>query len=165
MVNAPPTLFGQAVLTSIAPSLAFDREQRLAFLNVRTAAVQPDRRVARRYLVDCPARMVLSGGERDGRLSDLSEHGARLDTDQPPPAGTTGFLRWNGEEHYCKVIWSNEGRCGIQFDRPISRSVLEATCSHIEIAVKPVAALGRIPIGQKRSRNVTAAEVAEQARD
>jgi hypothetical protein len=124
----------------------------LAFLNIHNAAVQPDRRVARRYLVDCPARMVMSGGGRDGRLSDLSEHGARLETGLPPPPGTTGFLRWGSEEHYCKVIWSKDSCCGLQFEKPIATSIVEATCSHVEVSLKPVAALGRIPIGQKRSR-------------
>lgn len=126
----------------------------MAFLNVHTAAVQPDRRVARRYLVDCPARLAMAGGERDGRLSDLSEHGARLETGQPPQAGTTGFLRWGGEEHYCKIIWSSEGRCGIQFERPLAMAVVEATCSQIEVSLKPVAAVDRIPLGQRRSRPV-----------
>lgn len=129
-----------------------DGEHCLAFLNIRTAAVEPDRRVARRYRVDCPARMVMSGGDRDGRLSDLSEHGARLETGQPPAVGTTGFLRWNGEEHYCWVIWSSEGRCGLRFERPIAQAVVEATCSHIKVTLKPVAALDRIPLGQRRGR-------------
>lgn len=128
----------------------------MAFLNIHTAVTQPDRRVARRYLVDCPARMVTSGGERDGRLSDLSQHGARLETQQSPVAGMTGFLRWNGEEHYCKVIWRNEERCGLQFERPISQAVVEAACSHIEVTLKPIAALGRIPLGQRRSRRFAA---------
>lgn len=126
----------------------------MAFLNVHPAAVQPDRRVARRYLVDCPARLAIAGGERDGRLSDLSEHGARLETALPPPPGTTGFLRWNGEDHYCKVIWSNDTRCGLQFERPIASALVEATCSAMEIAFKPVAALGRIPLGQRRGRSI-----------
>jgi hypothetical protein len=133
----------------------------LAFLNVHNAAMQPDRRVARRHLVDCPARLAIAGGERDGRLSDLSEHGARLDTAQPPLPGTTGFLRWNGEDHYCKVIWSNENRCGLQFERPITLALVEATCSHVEVSLKPVAALDRIPLGQKRSRRFASDPIAE----
>lgn len=129
----------------------------MAFLNVHTAAVQPDRRVARRYLVDCPARLAIAGGERGGKLSDLSEHGAKLDVAHPPLPGTTGFLRWNGEEHYCKVIWSNERRCGLRFERPITLALVEATCSHVEVSLKPVAALGRIPLGQKRSQRLASA--------
>lgn len=96
--------------------------------------------------------MVMAGGERGGRLTDLSQNGARLETDQPPAAGTTGFLRWGSEEHYCKVIWSGEGRCGLQFDRSITLAAVEASSSRIEVSLKPIAALGRIPLGQKRSR-------------
>lgn len=63
----------------------------------------------------------------------------------------TGFLRWEGEEHYCKVIWSAEGRCGLRFERPIATGVVEKTCSRIEVTLKPVAAVGRIPLGRRRA--------------
>lgn len=96
--------------------------------------------------------MMMAGGERDGRLTDLSENGARFETDHSPAAGTTGFLHWGSEEHYCKVIWSGEGRCGLQFDRCITLAVVEASSSRVEVSLKPIAALGRIPLGQKRSR-------------
>lgn len=122
----------------------------MAFFNVKTAEVQRDRRVARRYVVDCPARLVMAGGDREGRLSDLSEHGARLETAAPPAIGTTGFLRWENHEHYCKVIWASEGRCGVQFERPITTGLVEATCDHVEVSLKTVAAVGRIPLGQRR---------------
>lgn len=130
----------------------------MAFFNVKTAEVQPDRRIARRYVVDCAARLKLSGGDRDGQLTDLSEHGARFETPIPPATGTTGFLRWGSEEHYCTVLWSSEGRCGIRFDRPIGLAVVEATCSHVEVTLRPVAAVARIPLGQRRSQRLTAAD-------
>lgn len=130
----------------------------MAFFNVKTAEVQPDRRVARRCIVNCPARLILSGGDRDGRLTDLSEHGAKLETAAPPPAGTTGFLRWGGEEHYCTVIWTAENRCGLKFDRPIRTGLVEKTCSHVEVTLKPVAAVGRIPLGQRRSGRIATAD-------
>lgn len=123
----------------------------MAFQTPHGAAQLVDRRVATRYLVDCPARFAFAGGVREGRISDLSEHGARFDTAQPPQMGTGGFLKWNNEDLYCTVIWSNAVRCGIRFERPISQAVVEATCSQIEYIVKPVAALVRIPLGQKRS--------------
>lgn len=151
MVNALPTLFRQRVLTTCRHSAAEVSRTRVAFFNVRTAEVHPDRRVARRYVVDCPARFTMAGGDRDGRLSDLSQHGARLETASPPVAGTTGFLRWNGEEHYCTVIWSSGGRCGFKFERPIALGLVEATCSRVEVTLRPVAAVGRIPLGQRRS--------------
>lgn len=130
----------------------------MAFFNVKTAEVQPDRRVARRYVVDCAARLIMSGGDRDGRLTDLSEHGARFEPLAPPVAGTTGFLRWEGQEHYCTVIWTAEGRCGLKFDRPIALALVEKTCSHIEVTLRPVAAVGRIPLGQRRSGRVAIAD-------
>lgn len=130
----------------------------MAFFNVRTAEVQPDRRVARRYVVDCPARFTMAGGERAGKLTDLSEHGARFETPAPPVTGTTGFLRWNDEDHYCQVIWSSDGLCGLHFDRPLGLAVVEATCSRVEVSLRSVAAVGRIPLGQRRSGRIVAAE-------
>lgn len=128
----------------------------MAFFNVKAAEVQPDRRVARRYVVDCPARLTMAGGDKDGRLTDLSEHGAQLETPTPPAPGMTGFLRWKGEDHYCKVIWSAQRRCGLQFDRPIAAALLESTCSHVEVTLRPVAAVARIPLGQRRAGKLAA---------
>jgi hypothetical protein len=127
----------------------------LAFFNVRTAEVQSDRRVARRYVVDCPARLAMAGGDREGRLSDLSEHGARFETAAAPAVGANGFLCWEGEDHYCTVIWSAEGRCGLRFDRPIALGLVEQTCSQVQVMLRPIAAVGRIPLGQRRSGRLT----------
>ena len=130
----------------------------MAFFNVKNAEIQSDRRVARRYVVNCPARFVMAGGDREGRLTDLSEHGARLEASGVLVPGTTGFLRWAGEDHYCKVIWAVEGRCGLQFERPVALSVVERTCSHVEVSLRPVAAVGRIPLGQRRSGRIVLAD-------
>lgn len=129
----------------------------MAFFNVKNAEVQPDRRVARRYIVDCPARFVLAGGERDGRLTDLSEHGARFEG-QVPAAGTTGFLKWGNEDHYCKVIWAAGERCGLQFERPISLAIVEQSCARVETSLRTVAAVERIPLGQRRSARVLSSD-------
>lgn len=127
----------------------------MAFFNAKAVETQTERRVARRQVVDCPARFDMAGGGRDGRLVDLSEHGARFDTTVPPVQGSTGFLRWNGEDHYCTVIWTAGSCCGLQFERPIAAEVVDATCSHVEVALKPVAAVGRIQMGQRRGRLAT----------
>lgn len=128
----------------------------MAFFNVKTAKVQPDRRVARRYIVDSPARFSTASGERGGRLTDLSEHGARFESTAPPIAGTTGFLKWDAQDHYCTVVWVTANNCGIRFERPIAIAIVEASCRHIEITMKPVAAVSRIPLGQRRTGRVTA---------
>lgn len=159
MVNGPLTLFGKADLTTYCPSLRLHPgTSDLAFFNVKNAEVQPDRRVARRYVVDCPAKLALSGGDREGRLTDLSEHGARFETVAPPVAGTTGFLKWGNEDHYCEVIWAAGGRCGVLFDRPISLEALEQSCARVETSLRPVAAVERIPLGQRRSGRVQTSE-------
>lgn len=127
----------------------------MAFFNVRRADIEPDRRVARRQVVDCPGSFAMAGGVRLGRLVDLSEHGAKFETATAPSRATTGFLQWNGEDHYCTVIWSNANRCGFQFERAISTSVVNRTCSHIEVTLKTVAAVDRIQMGQRRGSLAT----------
>ena len=84
-----------------------------------------DRRRYRRYSVDCPARLSFVGGERIGSLSDLSESGARFETEKPPVEGATGMLAWADQHHRCTVIWASAGRCGIRFDRPIGLALVE----------------------------------------
>lgn len=118
-------------------------------------AKQDDRRSVQRYVVDCEARFKMVGGELSGRLSDLSEAGARFDTQAPPSLGVSGMLEWADQSHFCKVIWSKDGSCGVAFERPISISVVGNTCETIEEEQGPVANFGNIPLGQKRSRRAS----------
>ena len=118
-------------------------------------AKQQDRRVATRYSVDCAATLKMLGGDRHGRLSDLSEAGARLDTPNPPSDGVSGLLSWNGHEHFGKVVWANERSCGLVFERPLPQSVIEETVDTVEAPSGPVAKFGNIPLGQRRSRRAT----------
>lgn len=122
----------------------------------KNQAVQPrERRTATRHNVDCPATLKMLGGDREGRLSDLSEAGARLETANPPAEGVSGLLSWNGHEHFGKIVWANERSCGIVFERPIPLSVVEETVETLEIPTGPVANFGNIPLGQKRSRRAS----------
>ena len=110
-----------------------------------------ERRRFRRYTVDQPAQLRLIGGDRSGRLSDLSETGARFETASPPIEGVSGLLVWRDQEQGCTVIWASEGRCGIRFDRPIPKRVVDE--SVLITPGKPCsdANFGKIPFGQKRS--------------
>ena len=111
-----------------------------------------ERRTVQRYKVDCPARLKMLGGDRDGRLSDLSEAGARFETGNPPSEGVSGLLSWNDHEYFGKIVWANENSCGIVFERPIPGSVVEETCEVIHVQSGPVANFGNIPVAARGRR-------------
>ena len=119
------------------------------------AVAQKERRAAPRFAVDCAATLKMLGGDREGRLSDLSEDGARLETSNPPTEGVSGLLFWNGHEHFGKIVWANDKSCGIVFERPIPLAVVEDTVETVEVQTGPVANFGKIPLGQKRSRRAS----------
>ena len=92
------------------------------------------------------------GGDRVGRLSDLSEAGARFDTDNPPSEGVSGLLSWNGHEFFGKIVWANENSCGLVFERNIPSSVVDGTAQAIEVQNGPVANFGNIPVARRGRR-------------
>ena len=111
-----------------------------------------ERRTVQRYTVDCPAKLKMLGGDREGRLSDLSEAGARFDTPNPPQEGVSGLLAWGDHEFFGKVVWANQNSCGLVFERPISMSVVEETCDVVEVQSGPVANFGNIPVAARGRR-------------
>lgn len=111
-----------------------------------------ERRTVQRYMVDCEATLKMLGGVRTGRLSDLSEAGARFDTSNPPQRGASGLISWQDQEYFGKVVWVNENSCGIRFDRPIPSSVVEESCEMVEVQAGPVANFGNIPMAQRGRR-------------
>lgn len=128
----------------------------MALFGRRTAvAQQPERRLAKRRTVDCAARLKLLGGEREGRLSDLSEAGARFDTPDPPAKDMSGLLVWHDHAFFGKVVWAKDDSCGIVFERPIPHGIVEQTIAAAgpaHVPLGPVARFGQIPLGQKRGR-------------
>ena len=111
-----------------------------------------ERRTVQRYTVDCAAKLKMLGGDREGRLSDLSEAGARLETTTPPQEGVSGLLSWGDHEYFGKIVWANENSCGIVFERPIPLSVVEQTCEVVEVQSGPVANFGKIPVASRGRR-------------
>lgn len=108
-----------------------------------------ERRAVARTLVDCHARLHLPSGYRHGKLANISELGARMELDRPPPPGATVLLLWRTHEAFCKVAWANETACGLTFERPLRAHVLEDTTGDASVP-GPVANHGNIPLGQKR---------------
>ncbi len=116
------------------------------------AVAESERRVAKRVRVDCPATLLMPSGDRQGRLYDISEDGARFLTDNPPAKGCSAILEWPVHEIYCKVIWSNSEGCGLEFDRNIPGAIVNETAARSPVEAGRVASNDRIPLGQKRSR-------------
>lgn len=111
-----------------------------------------ERRTVQRYSVDCPATLKMTGGLRDGRLSDLSEKGARLETAEPPAKGSSGLLQWLDQEHFGTIVWTKDGSCGISFERPIGEDIVARSGELVEIEAGPVAQFGKIPVASRGRR-------------
>ena len=119
------------------------------------AAVQPaERRSSARYRVDCPAQLRMPMGDRQGWLYDISLDGARFTTSNPPPVGTSGLLEWGSHDAFGKVIWANDEGCGIEFERPIRREILEQLAATNNEPTGPVANFGNIPVAQRGRRGL-----------
>jgi hypothetical protein len=124
----------------------------MALWNAGLATAPDERRGAVRNAVECPAQLHLTVGIRPGTVADLSTSGARFHTESPPPVGMTALLKWQDHEAFCKVVWSRDGMCGVQFDRPLSPAMLDETLQEDARRNGPVAAVRNIPLGQRRSR-------------
>src|SRR6187455_998911 len=97
-------------------------------LHARAKEFEPeDRRIATRSRVSCPVQLQLASGERIGCMWDLSERGARVQMDNPPPVGARVIVEWTCYDAVCKVAWATETMCGLMFEQAISLArVIEA---------------------------------------
>lgn len=110
-----------------------------------------ERRAARRWRATCAATLETITGERQAQLWDISETGARLRLESPPPQGTDAFLRWADQKISCYVVWANHDMCGLAFGRPIDPSLVLSTSRLIGDVEMPVATISNIRSGRKRS--------------
>ena len=135
------------------PIKSDEREaRRVALFQRKSASNADERRTVQRYSVDCSARLKMPGGNRDGRLSDLSQSGARFETPSPPQQGVSGLLVWENHEFFGKVVWSRDTSCGFLFERPIPTAVVEETCDVVEVESGPVAKFDNIPVAKRGRR-------------
>jgi hypothetical protein len=110
-----------------------------------------ERRAARRTRATCAASLRTLTRECVGNLWDLSETGARLSAESPPEAGETAVLKWGSAKVMCRVVWVERDMCGLSFDTPIDPAVVASSARLIGIVEQAVAAVGNIPVGQRRS--------------
>lgn len=109
-----------------------------------------DRRAEPRMQVDCVAVLRTYSGNLHGTLWDLSLTGARFQAQDLPADGTTVLLEWKEFDAVARVIWVKERTCGLEFERPLHRRVVEASCSQAPLPPTQAAALGNIPQGKRR---------------
>ena len=123
----------------------------MSFLESRQQAAQSERRRSARFVIDIPVTLRTVTGDRQCRMENISDKGAKLEIDNPPKDGADCWLVLGEEEIYCQVIWSNESACGIQFERAISENRLIAIAGEPAKQPKPAANTGNIQMGRKRS--------------
>ena len=121
-----------------------------------------ERRTSRRSRATCAACLQTLTSEEFGELWDISQTGARISIVHPPAAGETAILRWANETAMCRVVWSEDTTCGLSFEKPIDAGVVSATARLIGIVEQPVATMGNIPVGQRRSGAVRAPAASDQ---
>lgn len=102
--------------------------------------------------VDCPATFALPRGEHHGRLTDLSEDGARFELERPPTTGISGLLEIGDFQAFCRVQWVGVGACGLAFERPIPAELVARLAAERVTHIGPAADFGNIPLAQKRSQ-------------
>ncbi len=127
----------------------------MSFLEKRQQAAHSDQRRSGRFAVEIPATFRTTSGERACRMANISDNGAKLETDNPPATGVSGMLLLGSEEIYCTVIWSNDNACGIEFERSIGEHALVQIAGEQVRNTGPVAQACNIQMGRKRGRLVT----------
>ncbi len=108
------------------------------------------RRTVRRIIVDYPAQLQTIRGPAEARIVDISERGAKLHFTGAVEPCTNARLRIDGAETYCNVIWSREGKCGLEFVERLKPQTLADVLEHAREEFTPIACTQMIPRGQKR---------------
>ena len=136
------------------PAAVKNTEGRLSNLVSRMEAAQKDRRRTARFVTDIAVVLRTVLGNRDCRISNISDLGAKLEMATPPPEGIAACLIMGREEIFCTVKWSQESACGVEFDRAISDRLLNEIAQEEVKKAGPVANRGNIQMGRKRGRLV-----------
>lgn len=84
------------------------------------------RRSEPRAYVVVPASAEALTGRRQVKILDVSRAGARLEGNDLPSVGKDIILRCAKLDTFGTIAWAASGRCGMQFDEPISSGELLA---------------------------------------
>ncbi len=91
---------------------------------------------AHRSTVSMSAAMTTMSAYHFPELTDISANGAKLRGSPLPPKGTVGLLRSGALEMLCRVVWSHDGECGVQFDEPLPMRLLRQIRTEDEVALE-----------------------------
>jgi len=116
-----------------------------------------ERRAARRTRATCAASLQTLTDESFGYLWDLSETGARVSVANPPQSEENAILKWGTEKVMCRAVGTDRDMCGLAFERPIDPAVVASGARMIGIIEQPIATVGNIPVGRKRSERCASA--------
>lgn len=125
----------------------------MSSLAIRQQIAQSERRRSGRMLIAIPVALRTVSGLRECNMSNISDTGAKLEMEKPPVTGISGWLVMGEDEIYCTVVWSNEGTCGVEFERSLGPNRLKQVAGdQIEPQeLGPAANRGNIQMGRKRS--------------
>ncbi|MEL6877056.1 MAG: PilZ domain-containing protein [Pseudomonadota bacterium] len=126
----------------------------MTFLEARQKTVHAEQRRTSRFTVQIPAIFRTTSGDRECRMANISDHGAKLETTSPPASGVSGMLVMGEQELYCRVVWSGDDACGIEFERALEEKTLVDIAGEQVAKTGPVANAGNIQMGRKRGRLV-----------
>ena len=89
---------------------------------------------SRRHLASRDVTLEMDGAPNArGHLMDVSEGGAKVAVDAPPPPGTPVRLEVGRLKLAARAVWSARGEVGLRFDAPLARATVE------EVSGKPYA--------------------------
>lgn len=118
-------------------------------------AAATDARRGPRFRVLLVARLLTTSGERTVKLRDISANGAMVEGDRLPAPGTDVMLRRGALELIATIVWTQDGRAGLEFDEPLTEAELwmqvnaphlaevEAAPAPVPVAPDPLAAFNR----------------------
>lgn len=90
-----------------------------------SSRVTINRRRAQRATVSLPATVVTMSAYQYLDVLDLSATGGKLRGDSLPELGKTALFRLDGYETLCKVMWVENGVCGVKFEELLAPRVLK----------------------------------------
>ena len=113
-------------------------------MGARTMAIvddaATDARRGPRFRVLLVARLLTTSGERTVKLRDISANGAMVEGDRLPAPGTDVMLRRGALELIATIVWTQDGRAGLEFDEPLTEAELwmQVNAPHLaEVAAEP----------------------------